>query len=193
VRKPDHAGGRHDLAILRRQVGRPALKPADRLPGCGKPVDAPRALLLVLRDPGGPAPLASPVGHSSLDLSEPEVPPRADRHRAPWARPTAGTRRENPRWGYRRNVGELTGVGISISATSVRKLLVEADLGPAGLRGGLSWRPRESRRRLGRPAGIAISVGVCEYASLTCASCSATTTPSSAAPSTRYSAPRGSR
>ena len=48
--------------------------------------------------------------------------------------------RENPRWGYRRIVGELAGLGISISATSVRKMLVEAGLGPAGQRGGLSWR-----------------------------------------------------
>jgi putative transposase len=48
--------------------------------------------------------------------------------------------RENPRWGYRRIVGELAGLGTSVSATSVRKLLVEAGLGPAGQRGGLSWR-----------------------------------------------------
>jgi transposase InsO family protein len=48
--------------------------------------------------------------------------------------------RENPRWGYRRIAGELTGLGIQISATSVRKLLREAGLGPAGRRGGLPWR-----------------------------------------------------
>ena len=48
--------------------------------------------------------------------------------------------RENPRWGYRRIVGELGGLGISVSATTVRKLLVEADLGPVGQRGGLAWR-----------------------------------------------------
>ena len=48
--------------------------------------------------------------------------------------------RENPRWGYRRIVGELAGLGVSVSATTVRNLLVEAGLGPAGRRGGLSWR-----------------------------------------------------
>jgi transposase InsO family protein len=48
--------------------------------------------------------------------------------------------RENPRWGYRRIAGELAGLGIRVSATSVRKLLREAGLGPAGHRGGLSWR-----------------------------------------------------
>jgi putative transposase len=47
--------------------------------------------------------------------------------------------RENPRWGYRRIAGELAGLGIGVSATSVRKLLREAGLGPAGSRSGLSW------------------------------------------------------
>jgi hypothetical protein len=48
--------------------------------------------------------------------------------------------RENPRWGYRRIAGELAGLGVSVSQTTVRKLLGEAGLGPAGARGGLSWR-----------------------------------------------------
>jgi putative transposase len=48
--------------------------------------------------------------------------------------------RENPRWGYQRIVGELAGLGISVSATTVRKLLRDAGLGPAGERAGLSWR-----------------------------------------------------
>jgi len=48
--------------------------------------------------------------------------------------------RENPRWGYQRIAGELRGLGIHVSATSVRKLLRDAGLGPAGDRSGLSWR-----------------------------------------------------
>src|SRR5207245_6743763 len=32
--------------------------------------------------------------------------------------------RENPHWGYKRIVGELKGLGISVSATSVRKRLL---------------------------------------------------------------------
>jgi putative transposase len=47
---------------------------------------------------------------------------------------------ENPRWGYHRIVGELNGLGIAVSATTVKKILRRAGLGPAGLRGALSWR-----------------------------------------------------
>jgi transposase InsO family protein len=48
--------------------------------------------------------------------------------------------RENPRWGYRRIVGELRGVGLAVSATSVRKVLLEAGLQPAPERAPSSWR-----------------------------------------------------
>jgi putative transposase len=48
--------------------------------------------------------------------------------------------RENPHWGYRRIVGELKGVGISVSATSVRKVLLDAGLRPAPERTRSSWR-----------------------------------------------------
>ena len=42
--------------------------------------------------------------------------------------------------GYRRIVGELKGAGISVSATSVRKVLLEAGLPPAPERARSSWR-----------------------------------------------------
>jgi putative transposase len=48
--------------------------------------------------------------------------------------------RENPRWGYRRIAGELNGLGLTVSATTVRKLLHQAGLAPVGERAGLSWR-----------------------------------------------------
>jgi putative transposase len=48
--------------------------------------------------------------------------------------------RENPRWGYQRIVGELKGLGIVVSATTVKKILREEQLGPAGKRKGPSWR-----------------------------------------------------
>jgi putative transposase len=48
--------------------------------------------------------------------------------------------RENPRWGYQRIAGELRGLGLTVSASTVRNLLRQAGLGPAGERAGLSWR-----------------------------------------------------
>ena len=48
--------------------------------------------------------------------------------------------RENPHWGYKRIVGELKGLDISVSATSVRKVLLEAGLQPAPERMRSSWR-----------------------------------------------------
>jgi putative transposase len=48
--------------------------------------------------------------------------------------------RENPRWGYQRIVGELAGVGVGVSATTVAKILRQAGVPPAGARSQLSWR-----------------------------------------------------
>jgi len=48
--------------------------------------------------------------------------------------------RENPRWGYQRIVGELAGLGVRVSATSVAKILREAGVPPAGARARLCWR-----------------------------------------------------
>jgi putative transposase len=48
--------------------------------------------------------------------------------------------RENPRWGYSRIVGELKGLGVAVSATTVRAWLRAAGLGPAGRRREMSWR-----------------------------------------------------
>jgi hypothetical protein len=48
--------------------------------------------------------------------------------------------RENSRWGYRRITGELIGLGIQVSPSSVRNVLAGAGIGPAGQRGGISWR-----------------------------------------------------
>jgi putative transposase len=42
--------------------------------------------------------------------------------------------------GYQRIAGELNGLGLNVSATTVRKILRESGLGPAGKRSGLSWR-----------------------------------------------------
>jgi transposase InsO family protein len=48
--------------------------------------------------------------------------------------------RENPHWGYQRITGEIKGLGLKVSATTVRKVLRQAGIGPAGARPGVSWR-----------------------------------------------------
>jgi len=48
--------------------------------------------------------------------------------------------RENSRWGYERIVGELAGVDMRVSATTVAKILRQAGVFPAGARARVSWR-----------------------------------------------------
>jgi hypothetical protein len=47
---------------------------------------------------------------------------------------------DNPRWGYVRIQGELDGLGIRVSATTICRVLREAGLDPAPRRSGPSWR-----------------------------------------------------
>jgi putative transposase len=48
--------------------------------------------------------------------------------------------RENPRWGYPRIAGELQKLGLRVSPSTVRRLLLGAGLEPAPRRSGPSWR-----------------------------------------------------
>ena len=48
--------------------------------------------------------------------------------------------RENPRWGYPRIAGELLKLGVRVSPSTVRRLLLAAGLKPAPRRTGPSWR-----------------------------------------------------
>src|SRR5206468_2055538 len=130
---------RHELAVLRRQVARPRLTEPDRvflaaasrlLRGTGRQslLVRPDTLLgwhrqLVRRRwtyagrrPGRPR-ISEQVGELVLRLAH-----------------------ENPRWGYQRIVGELAGVGVRVSASTVAKILRQADVPPAGARAGPCWR-----------------------------------------------------
>jgi hypothetical protein len=48
--------------------------------------------------------------------------------------------RENPRWGYPRIAGELRTLGLRVSPSTVRRILLANQLGPAPRRSGPSWR-----------------------------------------------------
>jgi transposase InsO family protein len=48
--------------------------------------------------------------------------------------------RENPGWGYQRIVGELLGLGIRVSASTVRAVLVREGIDPAPRRNSSTWR-----------------------------------------------------
>src|SRR6266700_6353256 len=112
---------RHELAVLRRQVARPRLEETDRV-----------FLAAASR-------LLSGVGWQSFFV-RPETllgwHRQLVRRRWPYAgrrpgRPAVSEEirelvlrlaRENPRWGYQRIVGELAGVGVRVSATTVAKI-----------------------------------------------------------------------
>ncbi len=129
---------RHELAVLRRQVSRPDLRPADRIFLAAAARLPPRLRWSIF--------FVTP--QTLLDWHRRLVARRwTYASRGPGRPPidpeikalVVRLARENPRWGYRRIVGELASLGVSVSATSVRKILADAGLGPAGRRGGPTW------------------------------------------------------
>jgi putative transposase len=130
---------RHQLAVLRRQVRRPEFRPSDR------------ALLAVLSQ-------ALPRWRWLLFLVTPDTLLRWHRRQVTrkWTQPSRrGGRppladhlvalilrlaRENPRWGYRRIQGELNKLGIRVSATSIRTVLLGNGLRPAPRQASVTWR-----------------------------------------------------
>jgi putative transposase len=129
---------RHELSVLRSQADRPELRAADRvfLAAASRllPRTSWRSFFVT--------PTTLLRWHRRLVARRWTCPGQT-------GRPSIGDEirvlvirlaRENPRWGYQRIVGELNGLGFTVSATTVRKLLREAGLGPAGQRAGLSWR-----------------------------------------------------
>jgi putative transposase len=129
---------RHELRVLRRQVKRPELMPADRLvmaafhrlvlrPALRGLVE-PETVLAWHRKLVGRRWAAfgkrRGVGRPRLEASLRELIMRMAR--------------ENPRWGCVRIRGELLKVGHRVSATAIRNLLRREKLGPN--RSGMSWR-----------------------------------------------------
>jgi putative transposase len=130
---------RHELSILRRQVARPRLSSGDRCWRRAQPRTCSPQLAGLLRQSGDVAALAPTAGRRPVDVLVLEAGPAAARAAAP-RQLIVRLARENPTWGYMRIVGELRNLGISISATAVRKVLVREGLPPAPRRAQTSWR-----------------------------------------------------
>jgi putative transposase len=128
---------RHQLAILRRQVRRPALRPSDRAFLAAASRVLPRASWRSI--------LVTP--ETLLGWHRRMVARKWTKPRRPPGRPPLSpdlqelilrVARENLRWGYQRIRGELLKLGFRVSATAIAMLLRRSGLGPAPRRG-LSW------------------------------------------------------
>jgi transposase InsO family protein len=129
---------RHELSVLRRQAGRPQLTTTDRVFLAAASQLLPRSSWRSF--------LVTPA---TLLRWHRRLVARRWTYSGRSGRPPIGREisvlvlrlaRENPRWGYQRIVGELHGLGFAVSATTVRKILRQAGLGPASERAGLTWR-----------------------------------------------------
>jgi transposase InsO family protein len=130
---------RHELSILRRQVGRPRFEAHDRVLLAAFSRMLPRRSWNAF----SVRPETLLRWHRRLVARRWTYP-----HRRP-GRPPIGCEvrelvvrlaRENPSWGYLRIVGELRKLDIAVSATSVRTILAKAGVPPAPQRDRQSWR-----------------------------------------------------
>ena len=130
---------RHQVAVLRRQVHRPDLQPADRVLLAALSRLLPRARWSAFFVT--PATLLR--WHRQLLARHWTYP-----HRRAGRPPIAGEIRklvlclaaENPTWGHRRLQGELVGLGYEIAASTVWKILHSAGVDPAPRRSGPTWK-----------------------------------------------------
>jgi hypothetical protein len=130
---------RHQVAVLRRQVHRPDLEPADRvvLAVLSRLLPRPRWSVFFVT----PATLLR--WHRELVArrwtyphGRPGRPPVDKQVRELVLRLAA----ENPSWGHRRIQGELVGLGYQVAASTVWKILHNAGVGPAPRRSGPTWK-----------------------------------------------------
>jgi transposase InsO family protein len=128
---------RHEVAVLRRQVVRPTLRPADRalFAGLSRLLDRRRRGRFFVQ------PETLLRWHRELIRRKWTQPHRAGRPSI-----SAGTvaiicrlARENPTWGYRRIQGELTTIGVVLAPSSVWTVLRRHGIDPSPLRAGPSW------------------------------------------------------
>src|SRR5919106_2943647 len=131
---------RHELPVLRRQVKRPKLRRRDKLLLAAMSRMLPRerwAAFIVT-----PATLVR--WHRELVRRKWTYKRRRAQGRPPIDSETRAlivrVARETPRWGCVRIKGELQGLGIIVSTTTIRTILRRRGLGPAPRRGGPTWR-----------------------------------------------------
>jgi putative transposase len=130
---------RHELSILRRQVGRPRFEAHDRVLLAAFSRMLPRRSWNAF----SVRPETLLAWHRRLVARRWTYP-----HRRPGRPPISRDvrelilrlARENSSWGYLRVAGELRKLGIAVSATSVRNILANAGLPPAPQRDSQSWR-----------------------------------------------------
>jgi putative transposase len=130
---------RHELQVLRRQIRRPRLRSADRalLAALGQLMPRNRRRSFLVQ----PATLLR--WHRDLvrrrwtyEGRQPGRPPLFAETRQLILRLAA----ENPSWGYKRIHGELVGLGIALSPSSVWNVLQRHGIEAAPRRASLSWR-----------------------------------------------------
>jgi transposase InsO family protein len=145
---------RRQLVVLRRQQPRPSFRAADR---------AFLAALSRMLPPRGRYRLVV-TPQTLLGWHRGLVGRRWAQPRRSGGRPPVERRvrelvlrraRENPRWGHPRIAGKLLKVGVHVSPSTVRRLLLAAGLTPAPRRSGPSWREFLRRR--------AASVLACDF------------------------------
>jgi putative transposase len=128
---------RHQIAVLRRQVARPDLEPADRtiLAALSRLLPRPRWSAFFVT----PATLLrwhrDLVARRWTYPRRPGRPSVASEIRALVLRLAS----ENATWGYRRIHGELVGLGYRVSASTVWKILHTVGVDPASRRNGPTW------------------------------------------------------
>src|SRR5205823_6676499 len=93
------------------------------LPGRGESAVAALALAVVSGHADDASALAPPAGRAPLDLRWSKRPAA---HRPGDPRTGAAPRAPESALGYQRIVGELNGLGLAVSATTVKKILREA-------------------------------------------------------------------
>jgi putative transposase len=130
---------RHEIAVLRRTNPRPKMSWLDRamLSALSRLLPAPlRRMRLV-------SPRTLLRWHAQL-VARRWTYPRRRPGRPPTPPPirtlVLQMARENLRWGYRRIHGELVGLGHTVAASTVWKILKDAGLDPAPRRAGPTWR-----------------------------------------------------